>query len=171
MDIAFLICFSWEENILKSQVIEYIQLSKKFVGISLLSTILSLIFAISIVAFFLRFVPPKHQKRLPAKKIFLPVLSVIIILFGVGLFLRSNIVRIQRIIRLDNDINNWETIEASGIVDNRFAFEKGGSAVVIDNETYYILPALGLMDIGESYYYQYLPISKFIVSFNSSDDI
>ena len=155
-----------EESTLELQVEEYIQFSKKIVEEELVSIILGIIFAILLVIIILRYAPLKYRKKMPVKKVFVPIASLVLVLFGVSIFLKSNTVRIRRIEALSKDMSNWNPIVAFGTVDDRFAFEKGGSAVVIDNETYYIIPKLGLMDVGNSYEYQYLPLSKFIVSYS-----
>ncbi len=96
-------------------------------------------------------------------------IALVFVLGSVSITL-SNWKMWQRTIGLKADLDEINVISSIGKVEDSYAYEKGGIAVVIGGLDYYIMPQLGDMKVNMEFEYYYLANSRFIVSFKVLND-
>ena len=77
----------------------------------------------------------------------------------------SSIKRSIRLLNLYKDLKEMVLVETTGTVVDKYFYDRGGNAYVIDNTTYYMTLDFGRMERGKEYRYKYLKNSKYIISF------
>jgi len=68
------------------------------------------------------------------------------------------------------DLKNPSVVAASGKVEECYGYTKGGIAVIIGGETYYLSPQLSSMQAGDEYTFRYLSHSKSLFTYELLDD-
>jgi len=71
---------------------------------------------------------------------------------------------------LKADLKDPVVVEKNGTVTDSFGFTKGGTAVVVNDEIYYLAPQLSNMQIGKEYSFKYLYHSKRLIAYELLHD-
>lgn len=157
-----------------NEVIEMIQymidfeskMIRRSVSGILLGTVAGIVFLLIIIRwkFQKRSIPKNYQKYI------LRFCMIFICLFSITSLYQSEGKRWKRVSALNTDLQNLKISSLTGSVDNIFSYQKGGNAVIIGGQTYYIMPNIGSMKPGLEFKFKYLTVSKFIVSFEVTKD-
>lgn len=78
--------------------------------------------------------------------------------------------RLIRLFQLRQDLKKEAVTLSYGVVEDIYPYEKGGNAVTINGQRFYIMSGIGNMKTGMEFQFKYLESSKFIVAFEVEKD-
>ena len=146
----------------------YIQYNKEFLLLELKATLFGITVCVIVGVLMIRQSRWTKSVKLQLNKKVIMILYIsFIVISGLSLCMWDNIARMERVSNLSKDLRDFQFVDSTGKVEDNFAYIKGGGAVIVCGEIYYILPSIdiGKMYVDKIYNFTYLPNSNYIVSF------
>jgi hypothetical protein len=146
-----------------------IEFEQNLIKSSLVSVTIASAFT-AIVILFGFFYRKKKDALLQRKNRILATITVAVIFIApFSYMVYANRDRMEMVSNLKKDLEQQSTAIGIGVVASKRAYEKGGTAVVVNGDEYYVLTNIGAMRSGRHYEYVYLINSNFIVDFTVMD--